>query len=55
MNEELKQWIQESKPDIKSTKEKSKKTKKKLKGKCQICGEKKAEHICLKFLHLLRF
>jgi hypothetical protein len=48
MNEELKRWIQESNPGLKSTKEKSKKSKKKLKGFCQICGQKTAEHICLK-------
>lgn len=48
MNEELKQWIEESKTDIKNSKEKTKKTKKKITGKCQICGQKTAEHICLK-------
>ena len=48
MNEELKRWIEESKPETKNAKEKRKTNAKKLEGKCQICGEKSAEHICLK-------
>jgi len=48
MNEELKQWIQESKEEVKSMKKTKDKTKKKLEGNCQICGEKHAEHVCLK-------
>jgi late competence protein required for DNA uptake (superfamily II DNA/RNA helicase) len=47
MNEELRRWLAESKKEIKTSKEKSTKAKK-PKGKCQICGEKTAEAVCLK-------
>lgn len=47
MNEELLKWIKESKDKIKTTKSKKGKFKK-PKGKCQICGEKTAEAVCLK-------
>lgn len=47
MNEELLKWIQESKDEIKVTKGKKSKSKKPS-GKCQICGEKTAEFVCLK-------
>jgi hypothetical protein len=46
MNEELQRWIQESKQNVKVTKKK--KSRKKPTGKCEICGKRKAEHICLK-------
>ena len=46
MNEDLLEWISESKKDIK--KSKSKKSSKKPSGMCQICGSKKAESVCLK-------
>jgi hypothetical protein len=47
MNEELKRWIEESKPEIKKSLDEKSKSKKKLKSKCEICGEKQAKHICL--------
>jgi hypothetical protein len=47
MNEELLKWIQESKDEIKISKAKKRKTKKPI-GKCQVCGEKTAEAVCLK-------
>jgi hypothetical protein len=45
MNEELKQWIQESKKDIKSSKHKKNQ---KPKGFCQICGQRNASIVCIK-------
>ena len=47
MNKELLKWIQESKDEIKTSKAKKSKTKK-PRGKCQVCGEKKATIVCLK-------
>jgi hypothetical protein len=47
MNKELQRWIRESKDDFKTVKVKKCKTKE-PKGKCQICGEKTAETVCLK-------
>jgi hypothetical protein len=47
MNEELKKWIDESRDEIKKIKTKDDKCKKPS-GKCQICGEKTAEAVCLK-------
>jgi len=48
MNEELRRWIAESK-DKTQIKDKDKKKKnKKPSGKCEICGKKKAEHVCIK-------
>lgn len=47
MNEELRKWIDESKDEIKLSKNKQIKLKKPS-GKCQICGEKKAIATCLK-------
>ena len=47
MNEELQEWIKESKKEMKKIKEK-KGDCKKPKGKCQICGEKTATAVCLK-------
>jgi len=48
MNEELQQWLQEAKEEIKIPKGKQQTTQKKPSGKCQICGEKSAKVICLK-------
>ena len=48
MNEELRKWVAESKEEIKKTSNKRKKSNKKPKGKCGICGEKTATSICLK-------
>ena len=48
MNEELLKWINQSKDTVKISKSKKSKPKKKPSGKCQICGEKTAEHVCIK-------
>jgi hypothetical protein len=48
MNEELKRWIQESKKEVRALEEKKDKIGKKPSGKCQICGKKTAEHVCIK-------
>lgn len=48
MNEELQKWIQESKQKVVDYKEKKGKLKNKPSGNCMLCGEKKAEHTCLK-------
>lgn len=47
MNKELQEWIEESKKKIQID-VKKKAQLKKPSGKCQICGEKKAESVCLK-------
>ena len=46
MNKELQEWLKESRNNIK--KHKSNDKKKKPSGICQICGEKKADFVCLK-------
>ncbi len=46
MNEELRKWLEESKKDIKKYKRKTKT--KEPSGKCQICGEKKSDFVCIK-------
>ncbi len=48
MNEELKKWISETKKDIESSENEEDFSKKKPSGKCEICGEKTAESVCLK-------
>ena len=51
MNEELREWIRETKTKLnhsKNDKKKSELKSKKPKGKCEICGEKTAKEICLK-------
>lgn len=50
MNKQLRQWVEETKKDIDSKKNKNQPDfkNKKPKGKCQICGEKKAEAVCIK-------
>ena len=48
MNEELKKWLQETKKDIKKVEKTPDFSKKKPKGMCQICGEKKSQSVCLK-------
>jgi len=45
MNEELKQWMAESKEKIKSSKHNKKS---KPAGMCEICGERSATIVCLK-------
>lgn len=47
MNEELKKWIDESRDEIKKSKNKKDKCKSPS-GNCQICGERTAEAVCLK-------
>jgi len=47
MNEELRNWLRESKDEIKTSKQKNGKSKKPS-GKCQVCGEKNATAMCLK-------
>ena len=48
MNEELRQWLAESKKDIKTSKGKKGKSCKKPTGMCQICGQRTATAVCLK-------
>ena len=48
MNEELQNWLRESKKKIKATKDKKATSKRKPSGMCQICGEKTATTVCLK-------
>lgn len=48
MNEELRQWLSETKEEIKTSEKKDDYSKKKPSGMCQICGEKNSESICLK-------
>jgi len=50
MNEELRRWIEETQHKIEMQQDKKEEdaSVKKPTGKCEICGEKKAEHICLK-------
>jgi len=47
MNKELQEWISESKDKVKAAKAKKGKSKKPS-GKCQVCGEKTAQAVCLK-------
>ena len=47
MNEELLEWMKESEDKVDKIKTKKEKCKK-PQGKCQICGEKTAEAVCLK-------
>lgn len=47
MNEELRNWLRDSKDEIKIIKEKKGKTRKPS-GKCQVCGKKNATSVCLK-------
>ena len=47
MNKELQEWINESKEEMKTVRDKKRKSKKPS-GKCQICGEKTATTVCLK-------
>ena len=48
MNDELRRWLAESRDKVDLPKNKKKKVKNKPSGKCELCGEKKAEHICIK-------
>jgi len=47
MNEELRKWLQDSKDELKISKEEKAKSKKPS-GKCQVCGQKNATASCLK-------
>jgi len=48
MNEALREWINESKEEIKITQRRRRRSSRKPSGKCSICGEKKAVAFCLK-------
>jgi len=48
MNDELKRWIQEYNKQFESIEENKDIVSIKPSGKCQICGENTAEHVCLK-------
>lgn len=48
MNKELREWLDESRHELEKSKKEGKYSKKKPHGKCEICGEKKAEAICIK-------
>ena len=48
MNEALREWINESKEEIRLTQKRRKKSKKKPSGKCSICGKNDAVAFCLK-------
>lgn len=48
MNEDLQEWIQESKKEGADSKKSKSKSKTKPTGNCMLCGKKKAEHTCLK-------
>ena len=48
MNEELKQWVIDTKQESKASEESEDYSKKKPSGMCQLCGEKTAESVCLK-------
>lgn len=48
MNEELQRWLKESKDKFDDSKEKKDFKDKKPSGMCQLCGEKKAEAVCIK-------
>jgi len=48
MNDELRKWITETKKDIQNSENGEDFSKKKPSGKCEICGEKTAEAVCLK-------
>jgi len=47
MNEELKNWLKETKSET-SENQSAKEVESKPSGKCQICGEKDAKFVCLK-------
>ncbi len=48
MNKELREWINESKGKVESTKKSKKKQKITPTGKCEICGEKASKVVCIK-------
>jgi len=48
MNKDLEEWLSEKKDKLEIEKKKNKKSGKKPKGNCEICGKKIAKHICLK-------
>jgi hypothetical protein len=48
MNEELKQWLKDTKEDIKSSEKNEDYSNKKPSGTCHICGQRKSEIVCLK-------
>lgn len=49
MNKELKKWIQKTKKNKEKLEEKKESKRKEFSsGKCEICGNKTAKHVCLK-------
>ena len=48
MNKDLQQWVSEDGQHQSHTKPNRKKSEKKPKGMCQICGLKMAKHVCIK-------
>ena len=48
MNKELRQWLMETKEEVKAYKEKKGAEEKNPSGMCQICGERDAKVVCLK-------
>ena len=47
MNDELKQWIKEFNKKVEFLEKDKYNNCKNISGKCQICGENTAEHICI--------
>ena len=48
MNKELRQWLMDTKEEIKKSKNRKHSSKKKISGACQVCGERDAKVVCLK-------
>jgi len=48
MNEELQEWLRETKKEIKTSHTAQEMAKKKPSGLCEICGKKSAKFVCLK-------
>ena len=48
MNKALREWIEESRDEIRIAQKQRKNSKKKASGKCSICGKKDAVAFCLK-------
>ena len=48
MNEELRQWLMDTKEEAKKSKNRKQSLKKKISGSCQVCGERDAKVVCLK-------
>jgi len=48
MNDELREWLQDKKSGIQTIKKTQDLSKAKLKGMCELCGERKSQSVCLK-------